>query len=167
MHLNHFSRFIIVLLTLAINLWSQKIHTIKIATVAPDGSSWIRQFRQFEKEMSELTNGQMKFRIYASGVQGGEKDVLRKMQLGQLDVGTFTGVGLGEIVPEVRIFDLPFLFRNSEEVDYVANALFDEFQAKFNAKGFFLAGWAEVGFVYGIAAKLGVGGTGESDERAC
>lgn len=148
MHLNHFSRFIIVLLTLTINLWSQKIHTIKIATVAPDGSSWIRQFRQFEKEMSELTNGQMKFRIYASGVQGGEKDVLRKMQLGQLDVGTFTGVGLGEIVPEVRIFDLPFLFRNSEEVDYVANALFDEFQAKFNAKGFFLAGWAEVGFVY-------------------
>jgi len=148
MRLNFLGRYILLLLFLVIGLRAQKVYTIKIATVAPDGSSWIRQFREFETEMNELTNGQMKFRIYSSGVQGGEKDVLRKMQLGQLDVGTFTGVGLGEIVPEVRLFDLPFLFRNGAEVDYVTEAFFDEFQAKFNAKGFFLAGWAEVGFVY-------------------
>ncbi len=135
-------------LLLATNLPAQKAYTIRVATVAPEGSSWMRQFRDFEKNMAVLSQGQIKFRIYANGVQGGEKDVLRKMQLGQLDVGTFTGVGLGEIVPEVRIFDLPFLFRNSAEVDYVCNALFDEFQAKFMEKGFYLAGWAEVGFVY-------------------
>jgi len=128
--------------------FGQKVNTIKVATVAPEGSSWMRQFRQFEKNMDDLTNGQIKFRIYANGVQGGEKDILRKMQLGQIDVGTFTGVGLGEIVPEVRIFDLPFLFRNSAEVDFVCDALFDEFQAKFIEKGFFLTGWAEIGFVY-------------------
>jgi len=147
MHIN--SRTILLAgLLLTTNLPAQKIHTIKVATVAPEGSSWMRQFREFEKNIDILTNHQLKFRIYANGVQGGEKDVLRKMRLGQIDVGTFTGVGLGEIVPEVRIFDLPFLFRNSAEVDYVCNALLDEFQAKFMEKGFYLAGWAEVGFVY-------------------
>jgi TRAP-type C4-dicarboxylate transport system substrate-binding protein len=147
MHINSCTILLAGLL-LTTNLPAQKIHTIKVATVAPEGSSWMRQFREFEKNIDILTNHQLKFRIYANGVQGGEKDVLRKMQLGQIDVGTFTGVGLGEIVPEVRIFDLPFLFRNSAEVDYVCNALLDEFQAKFMEKGFYLAGWAEVGFVY-------------------
>jgi len=141
-------RFLLAGLFLITNLAAQKVITIKVATVAPEGSSWMRQFRDFEKNLDVLTNHQIKFRIYANGVQGGEKDVLRKMQLGQIDVGTFTGVGLGEIVPEVRILDLPFLFRTSAEVDYVCNALFDEFQAKFMEKGFYLAGWAEVGFVY-------------------
>ena len=129
-------------------LLAQKTYIIKMATVAPEGSSWMIEMRNFEKEIIELTNGQIKFRVYPNGIMGGEKDVLRKMRLGQIHSGAFTGVGLGEIVPEIRIFDLPFLFRNSDEVDYVYNSLFDEFQKRFTKKGFFLAGWAEVGFIY-------------------
>lgn len=129
-------------------VYPQAPYIVKVATVAPDGSSWMKEFRAFEKELKLSTNGQIQFKIYPNAVQGGEKDVLRKMRLGQIDVGTFTGVGLGEIVPEVRILDLPFLFRTSEEVDYVYTALFEEFQKKFVEKGFFLVGWAEVGFVY-------------------
>ena len=133
---------------LADPVYPQAPHIVKVATVAPEGSSWMKEFRAFEKDLSLSTNGQIQFKIYPNAVQGGEKDVLRKMRLGQIDVGTFTGVGLGEIVPEVRILDLPFLFRTSEEVDYVYTALFKEFQQKFIKKGFFLVGWAEVGFVY-------------------
>jgi len=129
-------------------LSAQKSYTIKMATVAPDGSNWMKEMRNFESEIKTLTNGQISFKVYANAVQGGEKDVLRKMKLGQLDSGTFTGVGLGEIVPEVRILDLPFLFKNSAEVDYVYANLFNEFQQRFIEKGFFLVGWAEVGFIY-------------------
>ncbi len=139
---------IIALLFMSSMLLAQKTYIIKMATVAPEGSSWMNEMHNFEKEIKELTNGQIKFRVYPNGVQGGEKDVLRKMRLGQIHSGAFTGVGLGEIVPEIRILDLPFLFRNSGEVDYVYNALFDEFQKKFTEKGFFLVGWAEVGFIY-------------------
>lgn len=131
-----------------IALLSQKSYTIKMATVAPEGSIWMQETHTFEKNVAELTNNQITFKIYANAVQGSEKDVLRKMKLGQIDAGTFTGVGLGDIVPEVRILDLPFLFRNSEEVDYVYGNLLGEFQQKFEEKGFFLVGWAEVGFVY-------------------
>jgi TRAP-type C4-dicarboxylate transport system substrate-binding protein len=106
------------------------------------------EMRNFEKEISRETDGQIAFKIYANAVQGSEKDVLRKMKLGQIDASTFTGVGLGEIVPEVRILDLPFLFRNSGEIDYVYSNLYDDFQEKFQEKGFYLVGWAEVGLVY-------------------
>ncbi|RKY54842.1 MAG: ABC transporter substrate-binding protein [Candidatus Neomarinimicrobiota bacterium] len=139
---------VISLLFMSSMLLTHKTYIIKMSTVAPEGSSWMNEMHDFEKEIIELTNGQIKFRVYPNGVMGGEKDVLRKMRLGQIHSGAFTGVGLGEVVPEIRILDLPFLFRNSSEVDYVYNALFDEFQKKFTEKGFFLAGWAEVGFIY-------------------
>jgi len=141
-------RFYLCFLLVLSPLFGQKSYIIKMATVAPEGSSWIKEMRNFQKEINELTNGQISFKVYCNAVQGGEKDVLRKMKLGQLDSGTFTGVGLGNIVPEVRILDLPFLFRNSAEVDYVYTNLFDEFQQRFIEKGFFLVGWAEVGFIY-------------------
>jgi len=129
-------------------LSAQTVYTVKMATVAPEGSLWMREFHKFDKDLSATTGGQVKFRVYPNAVQGGEKDILRKMQLGQLDIGTFTGVGLGELVHEVRILDLPFLFKNSAEVDYVYGKLFEEFQQKFIEKGFYLAGWAEVGLIY-------------------
>jgi len=127
---------------------AQQTYTIKMATVAPENSSWMKEMHSFEKELKEQTNGQITFKIYANAVQGGEKDILRKMKLGQLDAGTFTGVGLGDVVPDVRILDLPFLFRNCAEVDYVYSNLLEDFQNKFLEKGYFLVGWAEVGFIY-------------------
>lgn len=147
------SCLLVLWLVIPLSLGAQKTYTIKMATIAPEGSSWMNEMHAFEKEIAELSDGQLKFRIYANAVQGSEKDVLRKMKLGQLDAGTFTGVGLGELVPDVRVFDLPFLFRNHEEVDYVFRALFDDFQDKFIEKGFFLTGWAEVGFIYLYTSK--------------
>jgi TRAP-type C4-dicarboxylate transport system substrate-binding protein len=122
--------------------------TIRFATVAPDGSTWMKVMREYAKAVKDATNNEVTFKIYPGQVAGDEKDVLRKIRIGQLDSGGFTGVGLGEIVPEVRILDSPFLFKSHEEVDYVSSRLFDYFSQKFEEKGFILLGWAEVGFVY-------------------
>ena len=135
-------------ISLASLTFAQKTYTIKMATVAPEGSSWMDEMHRFEKDIAELTDNQISFKVYANAVQGSEKDVLRKMKLGQIDAATFTGVGLGDIGLDVRILDLPFLFRNSREVDYVYGKLLGEFQKMFVDKGFFLVGWAEVGFIY-------------------
>jgi TRAP-type C4-dicarboxylate transport system substrate-binding protein len=108
---------------------------------------------EYNQEVQRLTNGQVKFKIYPGGVQGDEKAVLRKIRLGQLHSAGFTGVGLGEILPEERILDSPFLFRNYEEVDYITNLLWDEFSQKFEHVGYVLLGWTEVGFVYVYAQK--------------
>lgn len=129
-------------------LVSAQEYTIKMATVAPDGSFWMNELNSVEKTISEQTNGMIDFKIYSSGVQGDEIEMLRKMKLKQLDAASFTGVGLGKIVPDIRIFEVPFLFRNHAEIDYVKRELFDYFREKFMEKGFFMASWAEVGFVY-------------------
>ncbi len=139
---------LIILMCVAVLAPAQNTYTIKMATVAPEGSSWMKEMHTFEEEIKAETNGQVSFKIYANAVQGSEKDVLRKMKLGQIDAATFTGVGLGEIVPDVRVLDLPFLFRSSGEIDFVYSKMFDDFQDKFLEKGFYLVGWAEVGFIY-------------------
>jgi TRAP-type C4-dicarboxylate transport system substrate-binding protein len=129
-------------------MFSQETIDIKFATVAPEGSAWLIVMREYSDAVQKATNGKVRFKIYPGMVQGDEKDVLRKIRINQLHSGGFTGVGLGEILPEVRILDSPFLFRNHEEVDYVAAKFSDRFAQMFEQKGFVLLGWAEVGFVY-------------------
>ncbi len=143
---------IFLLMLIAQFAFAQK-YKIKFATLAPEGSTWMKVMEEYNQEVQKLTNGEVKFKIYPGGIQGDEKDVLRKIRLGQLHSAGFTGVGLGEILPEVRILDAPLLFRNYQEVDYISNMLYDEFSRKFEEVGYVLIGWTEVGFVYAFANK--------------
>jgi len=104
--------------------------------------------RAFSKELSEKTSGAVNFKIYPGGVQGDEKDVIRKIRLGQLHSGGFTGVGLGELAPEVRALDAPFLFKNTQETDHIYGMFDKELRSALEKNGYILLGWAEVGFVY-------------------
>jgi len=141
--------FIILIITIIVvpMAFAQK-YKIKFATLAPDGSTWMNVMREFDQAIRDQSNGEMGFKIYPGGVAGDEKDVLRKIRLGQLHSAGFTGVGLGEIYPEVRIFDSPFLFRNYDEVDFIHQKFFDKFADGFEKNGYILLGWADVGFVY-------------------
>ncbi len=121
---------------------------IKFATLAPDGSAWMKIMREYVQTIKQETNGEVIFKIYPGGVQGDEKDVLRKIRINQLQGAGFTGVGMGAILPEVRILDTPYLFRNKKEVDYIIDKFNDYFADHFEKKGFVLIGWAEVGYVY-------------------
>lgn len=121
---------------------------IKFATLAPEGSAWMKIMNEFNNEVSSKTERRVKFKMYPGGVQGDEKDVVRKIRLGQLHAGGFTGVGIGEIAPEIRILDTPFLFRNWDEVDFIYQKFNTQFEEIFKKKGFIFLGWAEVGDVY-------------------
>ncbi len=143
---NIFTLMIVIFLIASLP-FAQK-YQIKFASLAPDGSTWMNVMREFDQAIRDETNGEMGFKIYPGGVAGDEKDVLRKIRLGQLHSAGFTGVGLGEIYPEVRIFDSPFLFRNYDEVDFIQQKFFDKFAKGFEKNGFVLLGWADVGFVY-------------------
>ena len=65
---------------------------IKFATLAPDGSTWMNVIRELNKEIQEKSNNRLKFKIYPGGVSGDEKDVIRKIRIGQLHSGGFSGV---------------------------------------------------------------------------
>lgn len=123
-------------------------YTIKFATVAPDGTSWMIVMKEYDAAVRKESGGRLGFRIYGNSVQGDEKVVLRKIKAGQLHAGGFTGVAMGEIAAQVRILDSPFLFRTYDEVDHIYEQYDKEFRQAFEDGGYVLLGWAEVGFVH-------------------
>lgn len=122
--------------------------TIKLATLAPKGSSWMNSFTAMEKELATKTDGAIKIRFYPNGIQGDELDVIRKMRAGLLHAGAMTATGLGEIHKEVLILQLPRMFKTYEELDYVRDALREEFDRAFADNGYILLGWGDIGYYY-------------------
>jgi TRAP-type transport system periplasmic protein len=142
--------FLAVLLTVVGPCPAQadKKHVIKFATLAPEGSSWMKSMRGLAEKVKKATDGNVTFRFYPGGVSGDEKDVIRKMRIGQLHGAGFTGVGLGEILSEVRVLDLPFLFETDEEIQHVYKKMNDYFSGRYEEKGYVLLGWVPVGWVH-------------------
>lgn len=121
---------------------------IKLATLAPDGSTWMKELGELSKDLEKQSDGKLKFKFYAGGVSGDEKDVVKKIRIGQLHGAGFTGVGLGEIAPEVRLLDAPWLFRSRGELEAVRSKLDKELRAALEKGGFVLLGWTDLGSVY-------------------
>jgi TRAP-type C4-dicarboxylate transport system substrate-binding protein len=121
--------------------------SIKFATLAPDGSPWMTVMKAMSQELETKTEGRLKFRFYAGGVSGDEKDVIRKIKVGELQAGGFTGVGLGIIAPEVRVLDAPWLFKTQKEIDYIHKKFDARFSAALEKGGFELLGFVDLGFV--------------------
>ena len=61
--------------------------TFKIATAAPEGTTWMKQIRQGAELIQKKTSGRVKFKFYTGGVMGSDKSVLKKMRIGQLHGG--------------------------------------------------------------------------------
>lgn len=121
---------------------------VKVASVMPEGSPWTRILKEMATEIQKQTQGEVSLIIYAGGVSGDEADVIRKMRVNRIHAGGFTGVGLGMIVPHIRILESPLLFESQQEVDFVKEKLFDEFAADFAKEGYIFLGYVDGGFVY-------------------
>ena len=122
--------------------------SIKFATLAPKGSTWMNNFEAMGKEIRAKTDGDLRLRIYPNGVQGDELDVIRKMRAGLIHAGAMTATGLGEIQEEVLIFQLPRMFRTYEELDYVRDYLREDLDKAFMDAGYVLLGMGDIGFYY-------------------
>ena len=122
--------------------------SIKLATLAPKASSWMKIFDAMGREIREQSGGELKIRFFPDGVQGDEIDVIRKMRAGLLHAGAMTSVGLGEIQKSVLIFQTPLLFQTYEELDYVRDRLRDELDKAFEEAGYILLGWGDLGYYY-------------------
>jgi TRAP-type C4-dicarboxylate transport system substrate-binding protein len=81
-------------------------------------------------------------------VLGDERDMVRRMQIGQLHACAMTSVGLSIIQKEALIFQLPLMFDNFEELDYARDQLRARMEAAFLESGYVLLGWGDVGPAY-------------------
>src|SRR3954470_4376269 len=118
--------------------------TLKIATLAPEGSAWMVAFHEWGKNVEEHTAGKVKVKFFAGGTAGDERDAVRKMRLGQLNGAAVTAIGLGLINSEVRVLELPMLIDNYGELDYVRTKLDADIRKKFEEKGYVLLAWGDV-----------------------
>lgn len=139
---------IFLVLALATSAEGAPKYLIKIATLAPAGTTWVNELEKTNQTLLKASGGELAFQIYSGGVLGDESDVVRKMRVGQVQAAAFTGMGLGELLPEVRVLELPFLAQTDAQVDRLSEKLFDHFEQAYRSKGFALLGFVPVGFVY-------------------
>jgi TRAP-type transport system periplasmic protein len=146
-------RFLSILLALCLSAQVQAQQIMKIATLAPDGSSWMRELRIAAKEIETTSQGRVVIKFYPGGVMGPDAVVIRKIRLGQLQGGVLTSSELAAVYPDAPIYSMPFLFDNWAQVDK-ARVQIDPLLAKgFEAKGYKMLGASGIGFAYMMGTK--------------
>ena len=122
--------------------------TLKIATLTPDGSLWMKMIRNGAKEITRKTDQRVKFKFYPGGVMGDDKAVMRKIRIGQLQGGAVTAGTLSGSYRDIQIYHLPIVFDSLEEVDYVRSRMDPILVEGMREGGFVIFGLAEGGFAY-------------------
>jgi tripartite ATP-independent transporter DctP family solute receptor len=101
----------------------------------------------FCDDIEKGTQGRYKCQQFPASALGGEREMIEAVQLGTLDlVNTSTGP-VGNFVPEVKIVDIPFLFRDYDHARKVMDGpIGQDILTKFPSKGLVALAWTENGF---------------------
>ena len=137
----------VALLCVSLGTNTAKAETWRIATLAPSGSAWMKTLEKGAASIKAKTEGRIQLRYYPDGVQGDENVVVSKVKTGALEGAALTTVGLSQIVPSIRVLELPRLFDSVAEMDYVRRRMWPHFQRKFAKKGYVLGTPGDVGWI--------------------
>jgi TRAP-type C4-dicarboxylate transport system substrate-binding protein len=127
---------------------AEKTFLIKMGTLAPEGSSWMKTFNTLNAEVKKKTENKVQFRIYPGGVLGDEMDMLRKLKIGQIQGAALTSAGLSTFFKELDVLQIPFLFQTYEEAEATLRRMDPFFRKGLEDNGYVLLGWSEAGFIY-------------------
>ena len=101
----------------------------------------------FAKEVEKRTAGRYKIQTFYSGALGGERESIEAVQLGTQELAFSSTGPIPNFVPETKILDVPFLFRDKAHARAVLDGpIGQDMLTKFDAKGFKALAWAENGF---------------------
>ena len=118
---------------------------IRLGTLATEDSDWGNALKAMNSELIQESNNQLRFALtFAMD----EKRLIDLMRKGQLDAISVTAIGLGWVLEDLFIFQLPMLFTSYEELDYVREKLAPEFAQSFEEKNYVLLSWGDLGFTY-------------------
>ena len=120
----------IIILFFTFSALSGRKVTVKLATLAPEGTHVHSMLLEIGQEWRKLTKGKVRMKIYAGGIVGDERDMVRKMRIGQIHAAAMTSEGLSEIVPQFAGFFIPLVFQTYQDIDKVKNALLPDLKDK-------------------------------------
>ena len=108
----------------------------------------------FADEVAKRTGGKITIEQQPNAVMGGEVEMLKGMQVGTVDMAFITGAPLPNVVPEVGVFNIPFIFRDAEHAHVVLDGpLGQSYLEKFRTKDLVALAWGENGLRHITNAK--------------
>ncbi|HEX6612119.1 MAG TPA: TRAP transporter substrate-binding protein DctP, partial [Hyphomicrobiaceae bacterium] len=104
---------------------------LKATDVHPLGYPTVEAVVQMGKKLEAATNGRLSIQMYPSMQLGGEKEMIEQAQVGALAIARISVGPMGPIVPELNVFNLPFMFRDDAHMEKVIDgAIGDEMLKK-------------------------------------
>lgn len=120
--------------------------TVRVGTVAPEGTPWERQVNRTRKRVQKDSNQRVKLKIFLGGKKGDEKSLVRQCRDGRIEMIGVSTAALSTEVPALQALELPFLFQSTEEADFVLDKLYGLTDKILKKHGFVMAQWAENGW---------------------
>jgi tripartite ATP-independent transporter DctP family solute receptor len=111
----------------------------------------------FAKEVEQRTGGRIKVQTFYNGALGGERESIEAVQLGTQELAFSSSGPIPNFVPDTKILDIPFLFRDKAHARAVLDGpIGQDLLGKFDSKGFKALAWAENGFRHMTNSKRAV-----------
>jgi TRAP-type C4-dicarboxylate transport system substrate-binding protein len=131
-----------------------KPHKIRMATLAPKGSSFHQSLQMMGQKWRQAPEGGATLTIYTDGTMGSEFDVIRRMRIGQLQAAMLTVAGLSEIDESIHVLEyMPMMFRSLEEMEHVLEQLRPTLEKRMLDKGFVTLFWGDAGWIRFFTSK--------------
>ena len=121
---------------------------IKMATLAPEGTPWHALIAKMGERWKEETNGNVRLRIYPGGIVGDERDMIRKMRIGQIHGAAISAEGLSEVNPQYTYCFIPLFFQGYKDIDFIRNQIKDDLVSGAEENGVKVLTMVDVGWVY-------------------
>lgn len=145
MKLNRLAAGLVLGLGMACAAFAQT--TMKISISVAQNSHQGVAIDTFAKEVEKRTNGRYKIQTFYNGSLGGERESIEAVQLGTQELAFSSTGPVPNFVPETKILDVPFLFRDKAHARAVLDGpIGQDLLKKFDSKGFKALVWAENGF---------------------
>jgi tripartite ATP-independent transporter DctP family solute receptor len=98
---------------------AQSKMVLKATDVHPLGYPTVEAVVRMGKKLEAATNGRISIQMYPSMQLGGEKEMIEQAQVGALQMARISVGPMGPIVPELNVFNLPFMFRDNAHMEKV------------------------------------------------
>ena len=140
--------FYILLFLMVLEFASARKTIIKMATLAPEGTPWHALIAKMGERWKEETNGNVRLRIYPGGIVGDERDMIRKMRIGQIHGAAISAEGLSEVNPQYTYCFIPLFFQGYKDIDFIRNQIKDDLVSGAEENGVKVLTMVDVGWVY-------------------
>jgi tripartite ATP-independent transporter DctP family solute receptor len=91
--------------------------------------------KRFAELVAERTNGEVKIEVYGDATLGNERELAESVVSGAVDIAPSGMSGIGRFFPELQVLELPYLYRDLDHMQRVAEVIAPDVQAAFETQG--------------------------------